>query len=631
MCGIIGWIGTCASRETFDRTLNLLSHRGPDGAAIWEDPKVGVLLGHRRLAIIDLGPSGSQPMQDSLGRWTIVFNGEIYNFQELRIELEREGVRFRSSGDTEVLLEAYKCWGEDCLRRLNGMFAFAIYDQGGAGDPPTLFLARDRVGKKPLYFLHRGRELRFASELKGVGHYAGLDLNALNHYLSFGSYPGELCFQKDVKKLKPGHSAMFWPLTGRWRETRWWRLPDGLAPATSDPEQLTDELASLLVDSVRLRLISDVPVGVFLSGGLDSSLVTAAAAMVSSAPVKTFTIRVPAAGFDESHYARIVARHFGTDHHELEADVATLDLLDEMEAGLDEPLADSSLIPTYLVSRLTRRHVTVALGGDGGDELFAGYPYILRALAGERIGRHLPQALWPSIAAFAGRLPIGLKGRSRLLSWREGPQLERIWGTPFYDSVARRALLKPAVLDTLGGDFGAPERRQRGNLVDGNDLVHRLCHFDLTTTLADDFLVKVDRASMLNSLEVRAPFLDARLVEFAFGRVPSGWKCDGRETRRLQRRLARRWLPPELDIERKQGFSVPLGDWFRQAGPQAIRDRLDGLPDLFDGRAIESLIQGQMAGRENGSRIFALVMLAACSRRMKQLEKVSTASTANSV
>jgi asparagine synthase (glutamine-hydrolysing) len=623
MCGIVGWIGSGASREEFAQKLNLLRHRGPDGDGIWEDREHGVLLGHQRLAIIDLSPSGAQPMQDSTGRWTIVFNGEIYNFQELRTDLEAVGVGFRSRSDTEVLLEAYKHWGEACLQRLNGMFAFAIYDRGNPQEPPSLFLARDRAGKKPLYFLHRNGMLRFASELKALGHDGGLDLKALNHYLTFGSYPGELCFQEDVRKLRPGFSATFLPLGGSWRETCWWRLPDDPPADHGDPEALTDELAALLTDSVRLRLISDVPVGVFLSGGLDSSLVTAAAARVASTPVKTFTIRVPATGFDESGYARIVARHFDTDHHELEANAATLDLLDEMEEWFDEPLADSSIIPTYLVSRLTRRHVTVALGGDGGDELFAGYSHFRRALVGRRIGGRVPPPVWAGLAALAARIPVGVKGRTRVMSWREGPWLERVWSTAFYDSAVRERLFKPAVLGALGAEFGAPERRQRAALIESTDLVHAFCHLDFSTTLADDFLVKVDRASMMSSLEVRAPFLDARLIDFAFKRVPSMWKCDGHQTRRLQRRLAQRWLPRELDVDRKQGFSIPLGDWFRRAGPQAIRDRLEGLPDVFDQRVIDSQIQGQMAGRENGSRLFALVMLAACCRRMKRVERDS--------
>jgi asparagine synthase (glutamine-hydrolysing) len=617
MCGILGWIGTGASREKFSEHLGLLSHRGPDGAGVWEDRSQDVFLGHRRLAIIDLGPAGAQPMTDLAERRVIVFNGEIYNFQELRAELGKSGCQFRSHSDTEVLLMAYETWGEDCLLRLNGMFAFAIYDKGTPADGPHVFLARDRVGKKPLYYVHNGKSLRFASELKALGYDGGLDLRALNHYLAVGCYPGEMCLIEGVRKLGPGCAARFSPVSGKWTTNRWWKLPDLGPPVEGNPEELADELGNLLKDSVRLRLISDVPVGVFLSGGLDSSLVTAAAAQVSPTPVKTFTIRVPSAGFDESPYARLVADHFGTDHYELNADAGSLSVLDEMSPLLDEPLADSSLLPTFMVSRLTRKHVTVALGGDGGDELFAGYTHVRRALRALQVLGWVPAPVWRLTAALAARLPVGFKGRNRAVAWREGPLLERVLGTPYFDAWSRRGLFSQDALDILGPDIVAPEVRQREYLGKSGEPVQAIGHLDFCTTLPDDFLVKVDRASMMNSLEVRAPFLDPRLVEFAFRKVPARWKCDTRETRRIQRLLARRWLPESLDITRKQGFSVPLGQWFRDAGADAVRERLHGLPAVFDQKSVESQIRGHMVGRENGSRLFALAMLAACWRNRK--------------
>jgi asparagine synthase (glutamine-hydrolysing) len=616
MCGILGWIGTGATREAFEARLDQLRHRGPDGSGLWQDRPRDVLLGHRRLSIIDLSPTGAQPMVDASGRWVIVFNGEIYNFVELRAELEAEGVAFRGRSDTEVLLGAYQRWGEGCLARLNGMFAFAIYDSGSSDASPSLFLARDRVGKKPLYYVRQGTCLRFASELKALGHDSGLDLAALNHYLAYGCYPGELCFQQGVAKLPAGHAARFTLATGQWRQWAWWTLPERAAPGAGDPEALTEELATLLSDSVRRRLVADVPVGVFLSGGLDSSLVAAAAARVSNAPVKTFTIRVPAAGFDESPYARLVATHFGTDHHELTADRASLAVLDDMAAFLDEPLADSSLIPTFLVSRMTRQHVTVALGGDGGDELFAGYNHYRAAIRDSRRWGWLPRSLWMAAAAGAARLPVGLKGRNLLVSLREGPLFQRVWGTAFFDRAARGQLFAAEARTALGDDLLAPERCARALLSPTLDPIQALCRFDFSTTLVDDYMVKVDRASMMNSLEVRAPFLDANLIDFAFTKIPSVWKCDGRETRRIERRLARKWLPPALDIDRKQGFSVPLDAWFRQAGPEAVRERLADLPEAIDRKMVEAQIQGHMAGRANGARLFALVMLSACCRRL---------------
>lgn len=617
MCGILGWIGAQRPREEFTQSLQSLRHRGPDGQGTWTDSVNDVVLGHCRLAIIDLSPSGAQPMTDDTGRWVIVFNGEIYNFGELRRELEEMGMRFHGRSDTEVLLESYKRWGTDCLSRLNGMFAFAIYDKGDEVNPPKLFMARDRAGKKPFYYMHKGGELRFSSELKALGYAGSLDLHALNHYLAFGNYPGELCMLQGIRKLLPGHAAIFTPLDGNLRQWEWWTLPAPSPDSHVSQEALTDVLADLLCDAVRLRLISDVPVGVFLSGGLDSSLVTAAAARVSGTRVKTFTIRVPTAGFDESIYARTVASHFDTEHYELTADSATLPVLDEMGDRLDEPLADSSIIPTYLVSRLTRQHVTVALGGDGGDELFAGYPHVLKAVVNARKWPTLPKKLWRLAAKVAAHAPVGLKGRNHVMSWREGPPLARVFGTPYFDAYARWQVLSPEARSALANAFEAPERRQAESFKQLGDLVYALCHFDFATTLIDDYLVKVDRASMMNSLEVRSPFLDVRLVEFAFAKVPPLWKCDGRETRRLQRSLARRWLPSTLDINRKQGFSVPLGAWLREASAAAIWQRLDGLPaGIFDNDAIAKLIRGHHAGRENASRLFALIMLAMCSKRL---------------
>lgn len=613
MCGILGWLGTGLARGEFARRLQTLRHRGPDAEGIWEDREHDVLIGHRRLAIIDLSPSGRQPMLDESERFVITFNGEIYNFQELRDELEELGYRFRGQCDTEVLLCCYRHWGAQCLHRLNGMFAFAIYDRGTSDFEPSLFLARDRAGKKPLYYIHQGRSFRFASELKALGGLGGLDLRALNQYLALGYYPGEMCMAQGVRKLLPGYAALFRPRSGGWQSWAWWTFPQQESWA-GDVEQLGDRFAELLEDSVRRRLISDVPVGVFLSGGLDSSLVTAAAAHVSAEPVKTFTIRVPSTGFDETQYARLVARHFGTDHHELVANAASLSVLDDMSSFFDEPLADSSIIPTFLVSRLTRQHVTVALGGDGGDELFGGYPHVLRAVRGLSRYGWVPTPVWGLFARFAGAMPIGAKGRNRALSWNEGPLMERAWGTPFFDVQARRQLLGLEVVAELGDELTAPELDGRRLIAEDQDPVRALCRFDFVSTLADDFLVKIDRASMMNALEVRAPFLDYRLIEFAFREVPSAWKCDGKETRRLERRLAERWLPRALNLQRKQGFSVPLGAWFRSAGPSAIRQRLEGLPDIIEKLFVEEQIRDHLAGRENGSRLFALAMLAACCR-----------------
>ncbi|MGA7992929.1 MAG: asparagine synthase (glutamine-hydrolyzing), partial [Thermoanaerobaculia bacterium] len=375
MCGIAGLLLTepPRDREVLTAMRDAMRHRGPDDAGTWwsEDGRVG--LAQRRLAIIDLSPGGHQPMQDASGSLCITFNGEIYNYLDLRAELESLGHAFRTASDTEVVLEAWREWGEGMLARLNGMFAFALWDRHAR----RLVLARDRAGEKPLFYWQGPEGLAFASELKGLMAFPGfpreLDLDSLPSYLAFGYVPFGRCLLRGVRKVEPAHAIAFEP--GREPRTwAWWVLPEPSSGPPPDPEELDAELETLLEDSVRRQLVADVPVGILLSGGIDSSLVTAMAARSSSRPVKTFTIAFPGHHVhDESAFARVVARHFGTDHTELAAEEATVELLPELARQYDEPMADSSMVPTFLVCRLVRRHATVALGGDGGDELFGGY------------------------------------------------------------------------------------------------------------------------------------------------------------------------------------------------------------------------------------------------------------------
>jgi asparagine synthase (glutamine-hydrolysing) len=364
---------------------------------------------------------------------------------------------------------------------------------------------------------------------------------------------------------------------------------------------------------VQSQLVSDVPLGAFLSGGVDSSLVVAA-----MGAAETFSIGFDDPSYNETQWSKRVADHLGVRHHVEIIRPQVLELFEHLMHFMDDPIGDFSIFPTYLVSKLARQHVKVVLSGDGGDELFGGYPHVRQAVTGMRLAGWVPQAAWSVAANLAERLPVGVKGRNRALSWRQGPLLERVWGTPWFDRKARERLFTADARAALGDALVEPELRQRTCLGDPVDPVDALCRLDFTTTLADDFLVKVDRASMMSSLEVRAPFLDMRLVAFAFAKVPSAWKCDGRETRRIERRLARRWLPHELDIDRKQGFSVPLGDWFRTAGRAAVRARMDGLPEAIDRHAVDAEIEGHMAGRNNGSRLFALAVLAECTRKLRQ-------------
>jgi asparagine synthase (glutamine-hydrolysing) len=583
-----------------------IAHRGPDDSGVWwsEDGRIG--LGHRRLSIIDLSAAGHQPMFDETRRLVIVFNGEIYNFQALRQHLGSLGHQFRSYTDTEVLLGAYREWGEGCLERLNGMFAFALYDAARR----TVFLARDRAGEKPLFYSLSNGTLRFGSELKALLADRAMprvvDLEALDCFLALGFVPGDRCILQGVKKLPAAHSLTFELETGNTRVRRYWAPPaPAPADAPADDEALLAELEGLLEDSVRGQLVADVSVGVLLSGGVDSSLITAMAVRCSPR-VKTFTVRFPRHGqYDETEYARLIARHFGTEHIELSAPESTVDLLPRLAAQFDEPMADSSMIPTFLVSRLIREHCTVALGGDGGDELFGGYPHYNRLLWLRQRMRSIPRPLLQAAAASARLLPVGFKGRNWLSSLSTDLESSVPLISQVFDRVSRQRL--------MSDDHRLPlvaERIRELRLGHQGDLLQRATLADFENYLPEDILVKVDRASMLNSLEVRAPMLDHRMIEFAFGKVPTRLKTTSQSRKVLLKRLCGRVLPKEFDQDRKQGFSIPLGAWLR-GGPwrDAVQETLLGANDSpFDRRFVRRLLAGQQRGRANSERLFALTL-----------------------
>lgn len=618
MCGVYGLIRRdgVVDGVRLARQRDLMTHRGPNDSGSWVSPDGRIGLAHRRLSILDLTAAGHQPMVSRDGRFTVVFNGEIYNHHEIRAELRKAGCAIYTATDTEVLLNAYITWGEVCLARLNGMFAFAIYDAGNDITEPALFLARDRAGKKPLYYAFDDHRLEFASELKAISQHGGLSLDALNCYLALGYVPHDLCIADGVKKLPPAHAARLDLATFEFKVWRYWSLPENRPESGVDGESLADEAGKLIEDATRLRLEADVPVGVLLSGGLDSSLVVAAAAHVSAAPVRTFTITLPGSSLDESVHARQVARYFGTEHHELALESTGLDALDDIAPFIDEPIADSSLIPTFLVSRLTRQHVTVALGGDGGDELFGGYNDYPTSLADQHRFGWLPQSALAAAAHVASWLPAGVRGRNRIASLRGGPLKQMIWGRPYFDIALRQRVLTRSVIDALGNSLDTPEQFLLGLFGTGSDPVDRMTRTHFGGVLPDDFLVKVDRMSMAVSLEMRAPLLDYRLVEFAFGRIPSVWKVKGRETRRVQKILASRWLPPELDVQRKQGFSIPLNEWMRNSGGGELRRVRDWLPSCINQDEVDGLLAGHAKGRANGGRLFALLMLAIAMKNL---------------
>lgn len=545
-------------------------------------------------------------MVDASGELVITFNGEIYNFKELRSRLEARGHRFRSNSDTEVLLEAYREWGTECPGHLNGMFAFAIYDVARR----HLFLARDRAGEKPLFYFQEGEAFHFASELKGLLADASksrkIDPQALSFYLAFGYIPGERCLLKGFRKLPPGHAAVFDLGTNRLHRWRYWNLPAGDVDAQADAEGLTDEFERLLEDAVERQLVADVPVGILLSGGLDSSLITAMARR-SSNRIKTFTIRFPGAGkLDETEHARLIARNFGTEHVELAVGSVGDELLPVMARQFDDPIADTSVIPTFLVSKLVREHCTVALGGDGGDELFGGYTHYPRIARMEEKRTWLPSCVGRGISwAATELLPVGTRGRNWLKTMDGNSSLPHLMTASFFDRTTRRRLL-PGLPD----DGFSPEAELWGASLPGCDPIARATRTDFQNYLPDDILVKVDRASMLNSLEMRAPLLDFRIIEFAFGAVPSHLRATRLERKVLLKRLALRVLPANFDSHRKQGFSVPLGDWLRHGTLGRLFREVLLESDLgFNKTLVADLLRGQRKGRSNADRLFALLML----------------------
>lgn len=608
MCGIVGTATreSSSSRAWLAQGCQALAHRGPDDAGEWwsEDGAVG--LAHRRLSIVDLSPLGHQPMHLPGTGLSVVFNGEIYNFRELRAELESMGHQFCSQSDTEVLLVAYRVWGTDCLLRMNGMFAFGIYDAPRA----QVFLARDRAGEKPLFYRLDEGSLFFASELKALLAHPHLprrvDSEALDCYLAMGYVPGDRCILQGFRKLPPAHAMVFNLAEGQARVWRYWQLPEYQPSATEaiDEQGLVEECESLLESAVGRQLVADVPVGVLLSGGVDSSLVTAMAVR-HSRHVRTFSIGFPGTStFDETPHARLVARHFGTEHTELIAEPSAGDLLPRLAKQFDEPLVDSSMIPTWLVSHLVRQHCTVALGGDGGDELFGGYGHYDRLLGLEAGSRHFPIPIRRLLSKTADFLPVGFKGRN----WLQALGTDWSGGLPmvanYFDPATRRHLLGNHAMAAPAAERIFAERTPRAA-----DLLQRATRMDFSNYMAEDILVKVDRASMMNSLEIRAPFLDYKLVEFAFGRVPTSLKTSSFERKILLKRLCQRILPPEFDRQRKQGFGIPMNDWLK-AGPlrelywSVLLDPQCG----FDRTTVTDLLKGQDAGRGNGERLFALVV-----------------------
>lgn len=606
MCGIAGFVGAehgaVADAGTVHRMCQTIAHRGPDDEGIYVKGPVG--LGMRRLSIIDLA-GGHQPVHNEDKTIWVVFNGEIYNFPALRQDLENQGHRFYTNTDTEVIVHLYEDYGSECVRKLRGMFAFAIYDERNR----SLLLARDRLGIKPLHYAFFEGRLFFGSEIKAIlaatPELAQIDGSALLHYFRFSYIPDPLTAFVGIRKLPPGHLLEF--VNGKIKIHRYWDLPPYGTHEPASEEECLEELEHKLAEAVRIRLISDVPLGALLSGGTDSSTVVALMARASSKPVKTFSIGFMPEDYNEAPYARKVAERFGTEHHELVIEANIERTLDQLTSQIEEPFADSSMLPTYFISCLARKHVTVALSGDGGDELFAGY---------DRYRVNMHRAAFDHIPAWAGRwyrnqvyplLPHSIRGRKFAYNITLPSEERYLDGISFLAPRDRdRSLFSDEFMNsTAVSVFPLDLFREYLDKAPAHDQLSRLLYLDTKTYLPADILTKVDRMSMATSLEVRVPILDHQFVEWVTG-LKAQWKLRGTSQKYILRKLAERvGVPREVLYRRKQGFALPLEHWMRnelkQELPRLLLDSVSLQRGYFRPQAVRQLMDEHIRGVRNHS------------------------------
>jgi asparagine synthase (glutamine-hydrolysing) len=639
MCGIAGtWHFGSRSAEAIEADLRamtaVLRHRGPDDEGIWVDSETGIGFGFRRLSILDLSPTGRQPMRSADGRYRIIFNGEVYNYRELAQDLRGAGVRTRGTSDTEVLLEAIACWGfKRALARAAGMFAFALWDEG----THSLLLVRDRLGKKPVYYFLGTAEFIFASELKAIVRHSDfrpeINREALTLFMRYGYVPSPYTIYTGVRKLEPGQYVTIRPDRSAVAH-EYWSITRVVAQAAEerhaiDEDAAVDEFERLLRDATSTRMIADVPLGAFLSGGIDSSVVVALMQSLSRRPIQTYTAGFEFADYDEAGAARRVAQHVGTQHHEMRVTARdAMEVVPRLPDLYDEPFADASQIPTFLIFQHARRDITVGLSGDGGDELFAGYE---RHLYGSELFKwkgRLPRAVWPSLgrairsigpgrigrayAAASGLLPVRHRHR-RVAEKLE--KLARALDEGDVRDLYRRLLSHWPDVSIVGGSGESATRLDAAGASGLRDPAEQMMFFDYLFYLPEDILTKVDRASMGVSLEVRSPLLDHRVVEWVW-RLPVAYKYRRTRSKWLLRRLLERYVPPVLTDRPKSGFSLPLGAWL--TGPLRgwaedllAEDRMKR-EGYVDGRRVRTIWQAHLDRRGNYEQPLWNVLMFEC-------------------
>lgn len=607
MCGICGFINSDLKKETAESTIkamcDVILHRGPDEAGYYS--KQNVTLGMRRLKIIDLS-TGSQPIYNEDKTVVVVFNGEIYNFLELKTNLEAKGHQFYTNTDTEVIVHLYEEHGGDFLKYLNGMFGISLWDE----KEKKLIIARDRLGEKPLYYSTQKGTFLFGSEIKSLLCYPGfpkeINPKAVLHYFTFNYIPAPLTIYKNVFKLFPGECLICH--NGEYKLKTYWQASySDQNPVPVPEKELEERLVQEVYDSVKLRLTSDVPLGAFLSGGIDSSIMVALMSQINNSPIKTFSIGLANQKKSELPFARAVADQYETEHHELIAKPDALSIFNNLVWHFDEPFGDSSAIPTFLVSQLTKQYVTVAISGDGGDELFGGYKRYQRILQRASLEK-LPKTLRHILGKGLGdQLPFGFKGKAFLQSMEYND----------YDSFAvgtRNNIKQNIFSDSYKKNIeGMTSFEVSDNFLLHDQLLLNQCmFFDLKVYLPDDILVKVDRMSMANSLETRAPFLDHNLVEFAMT-IPPHLKTTQTSTKDILKKAFRKQLPEVIFSHEKTGFSIPLGDWFRNDLKSFLMDSLtkERIEDVgfLNYPFVRKIISQHMTGQRNHDRLLWMILM----------------------